>query len=115
MAASYSVTHKLAGEDVEFKFRKPTAREWMDFEAAQLAFGTASSNGTLNAAISREMLEKSEELCIRIITSHSPEKLQELNEEHLGIFFPIAVLIADVINQIRGGTGKASAPSSTGS
>lgn len=110
MAASFSVNVPLAGNLVEFTFRKPTAREWMDYEASRLAFGTATGTGNVNAAIAREMMEKSEELCVRVVTSHTAQALQDLNDEHLGIFFPLAIQIAEVIDGLRSGAGKASSP-----
>ena len=106
----FEVKIPLGGQVVEFRFRKPTAREWMDYEAARVAFGTATATGNCNAAIAREMFEKSEELCVRVVNSHSAQQLVDLHEEHLGLFFPLGSAIADVIDALRAGAGKASPP-----
>lgn len=95
---------------LDFTFRKPTAREWRDYDAARSAYSIALTTGNLTTALSKEMFEKSEELCVRVVTSHSPEQLQALEDEHLGIFFPLAFAIGDSVDVLRAGAGKASPP-----
>jgi dsDNA-binding SOS-regulon protein len=110
-----TVSIDLAGEPTEFTFRKPMAREWMEYEAAEVTMGVATKSGTLNTAVTKEMMEQAEQLCVRIVTSHSPQQLQDLNDEHLGIFLPLATSIAAVIEVLRAGAPKGSPKSGAAS
>jgi hypothetical protein len=106
-AGKLKVSIELAGDPVEFVFRKPSAREWMDYDAAQIAYVTAVKSSNINTALTKEMMEQAEQLCVRVINSHTAQQLQDLNEEHLGIFFPLALEIAAVIEALRAGAPKA--------
>lgn len=99
---------EFGGEKVPFTFRKPTAREWMDWEAAEATMGVATKNGTLTHAIMKETMEQAEQLCVRVVTSHSAQQLQDLNDEHLGIFLPLGTAIATVVELLRAGAPKGS-------
>lgn len=110
MAADHKVTLTLGGKPIEFTFRLPKAREWMDYEAARLTFQSTGKAGTLTSAITKEMYEQGEQLAVRVVTSHTPQQLQDLNEEHLGIFLELGSEIGDVVDTVRAGAGKASPP-----
>lgn len=89
-----------------FIFRRPSTREWLEFEAASLV---VQAGATVEAF--RALQLASEDLCVRVVVSHSPEELQAINEEFFGIFVPLAAEIADVVNGLRNSAGKAlSAP-----
>lgn len=99
---------RIEAAGIDVAFRKPTAREWQDFDVARTAWGTTVAAGTVNHAVTKEMFERSEELCVRLIVSHDPQELQDLNDEHLGIFFGLAQAISDQIDKLRSGAGKGS-------
>lgn len=103
-------TIKASGEDLAVAFRRPAAREWLEYEAARQAYQVALRSGTATSANMREMHEKSEDLVVRIAISHTPEELQDLNERHLGIFFDLGTEMAEAIDKVRAGSGKGSTP-----
>lgn len=109
-AGKLAASVEIGPTKLDFTFRKPTAREWRDYDAARTTYSVALTSGNLNTALSKEIFEKSEELCVRVVTSHNPEQLQALEEEHLGIFFPLAIEIAGTVDVLRAGAGKASPP-----
>ena len=86
-----------------FIFRRPSTREWLEFEAASLG---VQAGATVEAF--RALQLASEDLCVRVIVSHTPEELQAVNEEFFGVFVPLAAEVADVVNGLRTSAGKAS-------
>ncbi len=93
---------------VEFHYRRPTTREWLAFEAAGLA---AESMERKDQAAYQEIQRAAEDLAIAVCESHTPEEMQALHEDLLGIFFAIAMQVAETVNAIRAAAGKApSAP-----
>lgn len=103
-------TIKASGEDLSIAFRRPSAREWMDYEATRTSYQVALQSGRASAANMREMYDASSELVTRIAISHGPEELEALNERHLGIYFEVAADMAEQIDKLRAGAGKASPP-----
>lgn len=93
---------------VEFHYRRPTTREWLPFEAASLALEALDRK---DQAAFQELQRAAEDLAVAVCESHTPEEMQTLHEELFGIFFPIAMRVAETVNEIRAAAGKAqSAP-----
>lgn len=83
-------------------FRRPSAKEWADFEAAQL-----SVEARKDAASFAELQIAAERLVVLVTESHTPEELQEINESLLGIWIPVVGQIVDVVSSVRAAAGKA--------
>lgn len=94
----------------EFVFRKPTSREWTDYDAARIALGTATQTGNITKSVTVEFLRESEDLVKRVFVSHTAEELQGVEDEFLGIFRDLAMQVSEVVDGLRAKSGKGSPP-----
>jgi len=93
-------TATVAGH--ELHFRRPTTREWAEFEAVQL-----SVEARKDGASFAELQLAAERLIVRVVESHTPEELQDLNDALLGIWIPVIGQVVDAVMSIRAAAGKA--------
>lgn len=98
----------------EFVFRKPSPREWMEYDAARVPFMAAINQGTVTKAISMEFLQSCEELCTRTVVSHTAGELQELEAQFLSVFRDLSSEIASTTDALRAVAGKGASPPGSG-
>lgn len=108
--AQYGRVWVAESKGAEFIFRKPTSREWADYDATRIALAASVQAGTLQKETTIEYLRECEDLCKRVIVSHSAEELQQLEDEYLGIYRDLAQEIASTVDAFRVRSGKESPP-----
>ena len=94
-------TAEVAG--VQFHFRRPTTREWIEFESAALSLRTRDQSPEAWV----DMHKAAERLSVLCVESHTPEELEVLNEDLFGIYRPIAERIGEVVTELKAAAGKA--------
>ncbi len=91
---------KVTVDGVDFTVRKPRYAEWRAFKAA-IATTKVSEDGV-------NLIDGNENLAKACCTSHTPEKLDALVEDHLDLFDELAEVISGLATKKAGETDSKS-------